>query len=1013
MKMAESVENSTFLSFNCQYADNARLPYLRQLFHECDFLFIQEHGLHKSKLSWFHELGSDVGVHGVSAMDEGQVIHGRPHGGAAILWHSDMCHRVTPIPWESSRFCAVLLQVEEVKFLIVCVYMPCDDWRDNGNVIEYNNILNEINILANSVDATYMCIGGDFNTDLGRNTPQTDVLNTYVSDNNLYFCANSNISSILYTYCSKINNKTTLIDHFIVSENLKSKLLDISSDDSIHNSSDHLPIKCTIDCNILYSEQVDSSHHINRPVWDSASDADLLTYKNNLDDNLIHIPLPTNIINCNDFNCTDHFNDITDFHDKIIEGMISATEISIPISTADAKPKSKVVIGWNDYVEHYFQNSLYWHNLWVLHGRQENGYLADMRRLTRAHYHKTRKIVIRQQESIKSDMLAESLDSDNVNIFWNNVRKYRKKGNYMPNNMDSVQGPENISGLFKNNYNELYNCVSYNEEDMNLLKNDISKYINDNFNDPILNDNAESFLIHPNEVRLAVESLKSDKNDGAYSLKSQNLIHASEILHGHLSILFTIMLKHGYSPNGMLLGTMVPIPKGKFNDLTNSKNYRAITISSLFGKLFDIIVLNREGQHLMTNDLQFSFKSGSSTTMCTSMVRETITYFVHKGANVYSLVLDATKAFDRVNYCKLFRILLERKVCPLICRLLLNMYVNQKLRVKWAGTYSEEFTVTNGVKQGGVISPILYCVYIDGLINELKASGVGCFMTKVYAGIFIYADDLKLLAPSVHALRIMLNICLNYASKFDVKFNDKSQLIVFKPHPDDVPCPDVYINGAKLHAVESITHLGHVINDNIFKCDASKCIKDFNVQCNSFLADFKNANSFIRNHLFFKYCTAFYGAQFLPINNNNVMHPLYVAWRMAVRRVWRVPWTTHCNLLPHIAGVMPPELSLAKRSIKFITKLIKSDNMTVKTITGMGLYSQHSFVGKNFRHLSAKYEMDTNNILKAWDSTCRTQVDVIRISEQIKELCFMRDSYQPFLLNKSQLRDLVNYTCTM
>ncbi|CAL4157430.1 unnamed protein product, partial [Meganyctiphanes norvegica] len=160
-----------------------------------------------------------------------------------------------------------------------------------------------------------------------------------------------------------------------------------------------------------------------------------------------------------------------------------------------------------------------------------------------------------------------------------------------------------------------------------------------------------SVLIHPDEVRLAVESLKSDKNDGTYSLKSQNLIHASEILHGHLSILFTIMLKHGYSPNGMLLGTMVPIPKGKFNDLTNSKNYRAITISSLFGKLFDIIVLNREGQHLITNDLQFSFKSGSSTTMCTSMVRETITYFVHKGANVYSLVLDATKAFDRVNYC--------------------------------------------------------------------------------------------------------------------------------------------------------------------------------------------------------------------------------------------------------------------------------------------------------------------------------------------------------------------------
>lgn len=133
------------------------------------------------------------------------------------------------------------------------------------------------------------------------------------------------------------------------------------------------------------------------------------------------------------------------------------------------------------------------------------------------------------------------------------------------------------------------------------------------------------------------------------------------------------------------------------------------------------------------------------------MIRETSSYFVNKVSNVYGMVLDATKAFDRINYCKLFRILLERNINPLICRLLMNMYTNQKLRVKWTNEYSRVFSVSNGVKQGGFISPLLFCVYMDVLISELLSSNVGCFMGGVYAGIFMFEDYFKLLAPSVQA----------------------------------------------------------------------------------------------------------------------------------------------------------------------------------------------------------------------------------------------------------------------
>ncbi|MBL0687060.1 MAG: hypothetical protein JJV94_04450 [Sulfurospirillum sp.] len=111
------------------------------------------------------------------------------------------------------------------------------------------------------------------------------------------------------------------------------------------------------------------------------------------------------------------------------------------------------------------------------------------------------------------------------------------------------------------------------------------------------------------------------------------------------------MLRHDSSPDGMLLGTMILLPKGKWINLSCSDNYRAITLSSIFGKLLDFI-LNKEEHQLNTSDLQFSFKQGSSTSLCISMVQETISYYVHNGTNVYGLLLDASKAFDQVNYCK-------------------------------------------------------------------------------------------------------------------------------------------------------------------------------------------------------------------------------------------------------------------------------------------------------------------------------------------------------------------------
>ena len=174
------------------------------------------------------------------------------------------------------------------------------------------------------------------------------------------------------------------------------------------------------------------------------------------------------------------------------------------------------------------------------------------------------------------------------------------------------------------------------------------------------------------------------------------------------------MTIHGCSPDSMIVCTMIPIPKVRRQIICSSDKFRAITLSSVFGKLLDLIILDKEKKTLRTADLQFGFKESVSTKQCTNVFKGTISHYNFKKSNVFVLCLDATKTFDRVKFCKLVKELIRRNVSPLLLRLLLQMYINQTLRLKWNDTINDYFKVCNGVKQGGVLSPVLFAVYMDG-----------------------------------------------------------------------------------------------------------------------------------------------------------------------------------------------------------------------------------------------------------------------------------------------------------
>ena len=132
------------------------------------------------------------------------------------------------------------------------------------------------------------------------------------------------------------------------------------------------------------------------------------------------------------------------------------------------------------------------------------------------------------------------------------------------------------------------------------------------------------------------------------------------------------------------------------------------------------------------------------------MVIKVIDYYENNGSYVYRCMLDASKAFDKVN------LMYSRGLCPIYLRLLIKMFEEQNMRIRWNNTVTDYCTISNGVKQGGVLSSVLFSIYLDQLISQLRHLGMGCYMHDLPTGVFIHADDITLLAPSRTSRLFML-----------------------------------------------------------------------------------------------------------------------------------------------------------------------------------------------------------------------------------------------------------------
>ena len=140
---------------------------------------------------------------------------------------------------------------------------------------------------------------------------------------------------------------------------------------------------------------------------------------------------------------------------------------------------------------------------------------------------------------------------------------------------------------------------------------------------------------------------------------------------------------------------------------------------------------------------------------------------------VYSCLLDASKAFDRVHLGTLFSILLNKDIPITVVRLYFDSYSRQQPRVGWKNIMSEYLSVSNGVKQGGVLSSMLFSLYIHPVLLKLEQSSVGCHINGNFMGVLSYADDITLICPSIWGLNEMLKICNPFSKNNSILFKKK------------------------------------------------------------------------------------------------------------------------------------------------------------------------------------------------------------------------------------------------
>ena len=513
---------------------------------------------------------------------------------------------------------------------------------------------------------------------------------------------------------------------------------------------------------------------------------------------------------------------IDGYYASIVHCLLEAANLTIPQTRYRAYLKPY----WNEDLTRAHREMRERRATWMDAGRPKDDKLTNYKASKKNFRALQRKCISQKQREEYEDI--DQMADMNTNKFW---VTFRKKRQWLSNKPEcrqmkftdtTVTSREDIVEGWAEYFSGLYSPLTdatFDAEHKEHIEALFASYKEEDPTPP-----HPPFLY--TEVAAACKKLKKGKAPGFDGVESEHIKYGGAALLSHLHRLFNGILSVKYVPKNMKLGTVITLLKDPKKSHTDPNNYRGISLLPIVYKVLENLFLVRlqnaisESEVVFPDPLQNAYRKNVSCVNLSLALQECVRYNVERGSKVYACFLDTSKAFDVVWHPGLFVKLRELGISDALWHVIVSAYTGMESQVRVNGLFSRRFPVLQSVRQGGVLSPTLYLLYINGLIEELRASGLGCYMEDIYCGVLVQADDVALLALSPNHLQKMINICYEYSIKWRYRLNpSKTQTMVFGETMHTYKrlsrLRHFKLGDTVLKEVQSVKHVGIILNRSL------------------------------------------------------------------------------------------------------------------------------------------------------------------------------------------------------
>ena len=312
------------------------------------------------------------------------------------------------------------------------------------------------------------------------------------------------------------------------------------------------------------------------------------------------------------------------------------------------------------------------------------------------------------------------------------------------------------------------------------------------------------------EIKKAIQQLKKNKASGPDDIPAEALKAVVDTSVELLYPLFGKIWEEEEVPADWREGYLIKIPKK--GDLRNCANYRGITLLSVPGKVFRIILERMKDMvDPMLRDQQAGFRQNRSCLDQIATLRIIVEQSLEWNSSLYVNFVDYEKAFDSVDRKTLWKLLRHYGVPTKLVNLIKNSYDGTGCRVIHGGQFTCRFEVKTGVRQGCLLSPFLFLLAIDWIMKMTTVQRTSGIQWTLWTQLedLDFADDLALLSHSHQQMQdkttelaaVSLQVGLNI-------HKGKTKVLRMNAASTD----PVTLEGNALEEVETFTYLGSVIN---------------------------------------------------------------------------------------------------------------------------------------------------------------------------------------------------------